>query len=118
MERYNLLRLVWFWQRLMGDKTGVRIGVLCPDLVLTDLTKEMKQREEHNTLMEKEEEHIRMVGGWTPYVFNTLRPRQNGRHFSDDIFRRTSLNENIRISSNISLNSVSYGLIHYKHCFR
>ena len=27
--------------------------------------------------------------------FITLRPRQNGRHFTDDIFKRIFLNENI-----------------------
>ena len=27
--------------------------------------------------------------------FNTLRPRQNGRHFSDDTFKRIFLNENV-----------------------
>ena len=32
------------------------------------------------------------------WPFNTLRPRQNGRHFPDDIFKRIFLNENVRIS--------------------
>ena len=36
-------------------------------------------------------------------TFNTLRPRQNGRHFTDDTFKPTFLNENIRISIKISL---------------
>ena len=43
-----------------------------------------------------------------------MRPRQNGRHFPDDIFKRIFLNDNIRISIDISLNSVTYGLIDYK----
>ena len=34
---------------------------------------------------------------------NTLRPRQNGRRFADDIFKRIFLNENVRISIKISL---------------
>ena len=34
---------------------------------------------------------------------NTLRPRQNGRHFSDDIFEYIFLNENVWISLKISL---------------
>ena len=29
---------------------------------------------------------------------NTLRPRQNGRRFADDTFKRIFLNENVRIS--------------------
>ena len=37
-------------------------------------------------------------------AINTLRPRQNGRHFPDDIFKWIFLNENIWISINISMN--------------
>ena len=43
--------------------------------------------------------------------FNTLRPRQNGRCFADDIFKRISLNENARISIKISLKFVPKGPI-------
>ena len=42
---------------------------------------------------------------------NTLRPRQNGRHFADDIFKRIFLNENILIPIKISLKFVPKGLI-------
>ena len=34
---------------------------------------------------------------------NTLRPRQNGRHFPDDIFKYIFLNENVLSSIRISL---------------
>ena len=37
---------------------------------------------------------------------NTLRPKQNGRHFADDTFKPIFLNENIRISIKISLRFV------------
>ena len=37
---------------------------------------------------------------------NTLRPRQNGRHFADDTFKHIFLNENVRISIEISLKFV------------
>ena len=43
--------------------------------------------------------------------FNTLRPRQNGRDFSDDIFRRFFLNKNIWIPIKISLKFVPKGSI-------
>ena len=36
-------------------------------------------------------------------MFNTLRPRQNRRRFTDDIFKCIFLNENVWISLNISL---------------
>ena len=43
--------------------------------------------------------------------FNTLRLRQNGRHFPDDIFKCISLNENLWILIEISLNFVPRGPI-------
>ena len=44
-------------------------------------------------------------------AINTLRPRQDGRHFLDDIFKRIFLNENVDISIKISLKFVSKGPI-------
>ena len=44
-------------------------------------------------------------------VINTLRPRQNGRHFPDDILKRIFLKENFRISIKISLKFVPKGSI-------
>ena len=43
--------------------------------------------------------------------FISLRPRQNGRLFADDTFKRIFLNENIRISTKCSLKFVPKGLI-------
>ena len=45
---------------------------------------------------------------------NSLRPRQNGRHFPDATFKRIFLNENARISIRISLKFVPKGPI--KNC--
>ena len=42
---------------------------------------------------------------------NTLRPRQNGRHFADDTFKRIFLNENNKILIKISLKFVPKGPI-------
>ena len=44
-------------------------------------------------------------------LINTLRPRQNGRHFPDAIFKWIFLNENVWISIKISLNFVPKGPI-------
>ena len=44
-------------------------------------------------------------------LFNTLRLRQNGWHFPDDIVKFIFLNENIAIFINISLNYVIKGPI-------
>ena len=41
-----------------------------------------------------------------PTYINTLRPRQNGPHFADDSFKWIFLNENVRISIEVSLNFV------------
>ena len=42
---------------------------------------------------------------------NTLSPRQNGHHFSDDIFKCIFLNENVWIPIEISLKFVPKGPI-------
>ena len=47
---------------------------------------------------------------WMAFV-NTLRPRQDGRHFPDDIFKSIFLNENVWISIKISLKFVPKGPI-------
>ena len=47
----------------------------------------------------------------TPKLFNTLRPRHNGRHFADAIFKWIFLNENIWIPIKISLKFVLQGPI-------
>ena len=44
-------------------------------------------------------------------LFNTLRPKQNGRHFADDILKCIFLKENILIPNNISLKFVPKGPI-------
>ena len=46
-------------------------------------------------------------------VLNTLRPRQNGRCFADDIFKCIFLNENVWIPIEISLKFVPKGPINY-----
>ena len=51
------------------------------------------------------------IGGiyFEVYYFNTLRPRQNGRHFADDISKCIFLNENVWIPVKISLRFVPKG---------
>ena len=47
------------------------------------------------------------------HIFNTLRPRQNGRHFADNIFKCILVNENVRIVIKISLKFVPKDPINY-----
>ena len=46
-----------------------------------------------------------------PSFINTLRPRQNGCHFADGIFKSIFFKENVRISIDISLKFVPKGHI-------
>ena len=56
---------------------------------------------------------IRVMAAWSRFLtgVNTSRPRQNGRRFADDTFKRIFLNENVRISIKISLKFVPKGPI-------
>ena len=45
------------------------------------------------------------------WPFNTLRPKQNGRRFADNTFKRIFFNESVRISIRISLKFVPKGPI-------
>ena len=45
-------------------------------------------------------------------IINTMRPRQNGGHFPDNIFKWAFLNENVWISVKISLKFVPKGPFH------
>ena len=48
---------------------------------------------------------------WNSRTFNTLRPRQNGRHSADDIFKCIFLNENVWTPIKISMKFVPKGPI-------
>ena len=52
-----------------------------------------------------------MTPEWSYVVINTLRSKEIGSHFADDIFKRIFLNENISIPINISLKFVPRGSI-------
>ena len=47
----------------------------------------------------------------TLFSANTLRPRQDGRHFAEDTFNRIFVNENVRISIEFLLKFVPKGQI-------
>ena len=65
----------------------------------------------HNKLIDVETEDIQSWLLWHMAHLNTLRPRQNGRHFVEDTFKRIFMNENVRILTNISLKFVPKCLI-------
>ena len=55
--------------------------------------------------------HCHMIGRLICVIVNTLRPRQNGRHFADDTFNSIFVNENVRILITFSLKFVPKGSI-------
>ena len=63
------------------------------------------------TILLYEMAFVRIRRLWSKFKLNTLRPRQNGRYFADDIFKCIFLNENFWISLKISLKSVPKGSI-------
>ena len=44
---------------------------------------------------------VKIRWSWDRLIFNTLRPRLNGRYFADDTFERIFLNETFRFSIKI-----------------
>ena len=54
---------------------------------------------------------LKLVSNWRLLIHNTLRPRQNGRHFADDVFKCIFWNGNLWISIKISLKFVPKGPI-------
>ena len=50
-------------------------------------------------------------GTYVPVSLRLLRIEQNGRHFTDDMFKRIFLNENVLIWNKISLKYVPWDLI-------
>ena len=57
--------------------------------------------------------HTDLMRWWDlcPWHLNTLRPRPNGHHFADDVFKHIFLNENVCILLKISLKFVPKDLI-------
>ena len=55
--------------------------------------------------------YVKMETHYKSMLFNTLRPIQHGRYFTDDVFNAIFLNEDIWISINISLKFVPEVLI-------
>ena len=66
------------------------------------------------TLMLNESQFVGKVLAEVITIINTFRPRQNGRHFPDDIFKWIFFNENVWMSIKISLKFVSQGPINNK----
>ena len=57
--------------------------------------------------------YSRFQGYCSDLRFNTLRPRQSGRHFAGDTPKHIFLNENVRISTRISLKFAPKGPINH-----
>ena len=83
---------------------------------LDNLEFELKLKKDLNENEENAFENVickcrQFCSGLTMLTLNTLRPRQNGRHFADDMFKCIFLNENVWIPIKISLTFVPEGRI-------
>ena len=73
----------------------------------------VKIEEKYNNFSCKKMNLKMLSAKWQPcchgliHCVKSLRPRQNGRHFADDTFKRIFLNENVLISIKISLKFVT-----------
>ena len=81
---------------------------------LSELLARVDERRRQRYREEREEDGEGLVSGRAELTglvetLNTLRPRQNGCHFPDDILKWIFLNENVWISSEISLKFVPKG---------
>ena len=94
-------------------------GALMFSLICAWINDWVNNRETGDFRRQRARYDVTLMGGvwfksfqW-PYQtpLNTLRPKQNGRLFADDTFKRIFLNENIRISFKISLKFVPKGVI-------
>ena len=84
-----------------------------PRVMVCDKTVQMSVRWYSNRAQHEKEMYLARWSLRDTYrgvrFINTLRPRQNGRHFPDDIFKCIFLNENVLISIKISLKFVPKG---------
>ena len=100
--------LEWKWLNF------IQISLKFVPYALTDITPSLVQiMTWHWTCDTSLSEPMRVywcIHTWPQWV-NTLRPRQDGRHYPDDIFKCIFLNENVWISIEISLKFVPKGPI-------
>ena len=105
---------IWYYVIDHGRCTrkGVIICVMCMSLMKT-LNNKGPRMEPWGTPFDRGV-HLLLTALYinsSPPLRNTLRPRQNGSCFADDTFKRIFLNENVRISIEISLKFVPKGSI-------
>ena len=80
--------------------------------VTINRTSVLPERSRNNTIQKKgKRRRCKEIKIYLMKNFNPLRPRQNGRHFADDTFKRIFVNENVRILIEISFKFVPKGPI-------
>ena len=88
------LSLIWVWKLLIWYLSGISQGPMSKPNSWSEIQSEAM---------------LKIAFRWQS--FNTLRPRQNGRRFADDVFKGIFLNENVWILIKISLKFVPKGPI-------
>ena len=64
------------------------------DLTLDDYIWAIRSSLNNTAISLKRDPNAIRVNAYNPILLNTLRPRQKGRHFADDIFKCIFVNEN------------------------
>ena len=102
--------LVWHFHRgqqrgkyIPGDGTCCNTNIDNPTIIWEDVKAYLKPLPFITT---DKQQSLRSAAVSYMFRINSLRPRQNGRHFADDIFKWIFLNENVWISIKISLKFV------------
>ena len=93
------------------DLIKIRINLLATSLKWKTIYAEVARTDGWITLANASELADARVYFERPARVNTLRPRQDGRHFPDDILKCIFLNENVWISIKISLKFIPKGPI-------
>ena len=89
---------------LLGFVKQEAIAITCHGKYLLDLVQQSNIMDHVQRSRDKDNPALRaMVTSCDEWLVNTLRPRQNGRHFADNILKSIVLNEKAWIQINISL---------------
>ena len=100
----------FLWSRWRGKRSRHPRCMCSPQLYVSG-KRPMKTENRHDGMHADGYLHKKKTFLLTANILNTLKPRQNGRRFADDTFKRFFLNENARISIKISLKFVPMGPI-------
>ena len=120
-EKFKLKLCTWAQSIALGTRTKFQLKILTINVISgivyfreiilessRNLSETTPRPSNQNRSLKLLWQHscLAMCNFFTDFGLNTLRPRQNGRHLPDNIFKCIFLNENVWISIKISLKFV------------